>query len=262
MFPDWRKGLSEMARVTRPGGKGVVATWQKRGAGSFMLLGDVLQKLFPDREIAAMPEAITLLSDPGSFARELVNAGFRDPQVEYVTYDFDLNLDALADPDKLGCRQETAGWRHNAVQRELKLPTEGRSKGRCASALNELQSKDLVWELALRILEKQNLSSRMAGAFTALSPCGKKMATNSPLLTESPRQHPAACAPPLSIWSRNKMEEQTRFKTLLPLASFVTAHATRHRNQSPQPIMQRKFASSFGKGNGMAFCSYQFQIRQ
>ena len=101
MFPDWRKGLSEMARVTRPGGKGVVATWQKRGAGSFMLLGDVLQKLFPDREIAAMPEAITLLSDPGNFARELVNAGFRDPQVEYVTYDFDLNLDALADPDKL-----------------------------------------------------------------------------------------------------------------------------------------------------------------
>jgi ubiquinone/menaquinone biosynthesis C-methylase UbiE len=28
MFPDWRKGLAEMARVTRPGGYGVVATWR------------------------------------------------------------------------------------------------------------------------------------------------------------------------------------------------------------------------------------------
>ncbi|MFX7996903.1 class I SAM-dependent methyltransferase, partial [Acinetobacter baumannii] len=35
MFPDWRKGLAEMARVTRPGGWGIVATWQDQGAATF-----------------------------------------------------------------------------------------------------------------------------------------------------------------------------------------------------------------------------------
>ena len=39
MFPDWRKGLAEMARVTRPGGLGVVATWRQQGAATFLLLG-------------------------------------------------------------------------------------------------------------------------------------------------------------------------------------------------------------------------------
>lgn len=47
MFPDWRKGLSEVARVTRPGGYGVVATWQNRGAATFLLLGQIRRKLFP-----------------------------------------------------------------------------------------------------------------------------------------------------------------------------------------------------------------------
>jgi ubiquinone/menaquinone biosynthesis C-methylase UbiE len=47
MFPDWRKGLGEMARVTRPGGFGVVATWREEGAATFLLLGEIRRKLFP-----------------------------------------------------------------------------------------------------------------------------------------------------------------------------------------------------------------------
>lgn len=101
MFPEWRKGLAEMARVTRPGGYGVVATWQDRGAATFLLLGQIRRKLFPEREGMSMPEGVKALSDPEDFARELVAAGFRDPQIEHVTHDYELDVAALADPDTL-----------------------------------------------------------------------------------------------------------------------------------------------------------------
>lgn len=101
MFPDWRKGLAEMVRVTRPGGHGVVATWQDRGAATFLLLGQIRRKLFPEREGMAMPEAVKALSDPADFARELITAGYRDPQIEHVTRDYDLDVTALANPDTL-----------------------------------------------------------------------------------------------------------------------------------------------------------------
>lgn len=101
MFPDWRKGLAEMARVTRPGGYGVVATWQDRGAATFLLLGQVRRKLFPDRTGMTMPEAVQAFSDPEDFARELIAAGYRDPQIESVTHDYTLDTTALAEPDTL-----------------------------------------------------------------------------------------------------------------------------------------------------------------
>lgn len=101
MFPDWRKGLAEMARVTRPGGCGVVATWQDRGAATFLLLGQIRRKLFPERDGMSMPEGVRALSDPGDFARELVAAGYRDPRIEPVTHDYELDVAALAHPDTL-----------------------------------------------------------------------------------------------------------------------------------------------------------------
>lgn len=101
MFPDWRKGLAEMARVTRPGGRGVVATWQDRGAATFLLLGQIRRKLFPEREGMTMPEGVQALSDPADFAHELIAAGYRDPQIEHVTRDYELDLGALAEPDTL-----------------------------------------------------------------------------------------------------------------------------------------------------------------
>jgi ubiquinone/menaquinone biosynthesis C-methylase UbiE len=101
MFPDWRKGLAEMARVTRPGGLGVVATWQDRGAATFLLLGQIRRKLFPEREGLTMPAAVKALSAPADFAHELIVAGYRDPQIESVTHDYELDVAALADPDTL-----------------------------------------------------------------------------------------------------------------------------------------------------------------
>nr|WP_254911485.1 class I SAM-dependent methyltransferase [Sphingomonas sp. CDS-1] len=101
MFPDWRKGLSEMARVTRPGGYGVIATWQDRGAATFLLLGQIRRKLFPEREGMTMPEGVKALSEPEDFSRELIAAGYRDPQIEYVTHDYELDVSVLGDPDTL-----------------------------------------------------------------------------------------------------------------------------------------------------------------
>lgn len=101
MFPDWRKGLAEMRRVTRPGGYGVVATWQSQGAATFLLLGQIRQKLFPEREGMTMPEAVQALNDPEDFARELIAAGYRDPQIEMVTHDYQLDISALDKPDTL-----------------------------------------------------------------------------------------------------------------------------------------------------------------
>lgn len=101
MFPDWRRGLSEMARVTRPGGCGVVATWQDRGAATFLLLGQIRRKLFPERDGMTMPDGVKALSDPADFSRELVEAGYRDPEIEPVTRDFHLDVAALDEPDTL-----------------------------------------------------------------------------------------------------------------------------------------------------------------
>ena len=101
MFPDWRKGLAEMARVTRPGGHGVIATWQDRGAATFLLLGQIRRKLFPEREGMSMPDGVKALSNPEDSARELIAAGYRDPQIEFVTRDYGLDVAALDQPDTL-----------------------------------------------------------------------------------------------------------------------------------------------------------------
>lgn len=101
MFPDWRKGLAEMARVTRWGGHGIVATWQDRGAATFLLLGEARRRLFPERKGMTMPEGVLALSKHNNFVRELVAAGYRDPQIELVTYDYELDVAQLAAPDTL-----------------------------------------------------------------------------------------------------------------------------------------------------------------
>ncbi|KQS84629.1 ubiquinone biosynthesis protein UbiE [Methylobacterium sp. Leaf361] len=99
MFPDWRKGLAEMARVTRPGGRGVVATWQDQGAATFLLLGEIRRRLFPERESRAMPDGVRALGDPAGFTRELVAAGYAAPRIDRVTFDYALDVALLDDPD-------------------------------------------------------------------------------------------------------------------------------------------------------------------
>ena len=58
-------------------------------------------ELFPDRAGMTMPEAVRALSEPEDFARALVEAGYRDPRIEPVTFDFILDVAALDAPDTL-----------------------------------------------------------------------------------------------------------------------------------------------------------------
>lgn len=101
MFPDWRKGLSEMARVTRPNGHGIVAVWKDRGAGSFMLLGQLIREMLPHRELAALPDAMSILGNDAGLREEMIRAGYRNPIVEHVTRDFALDMALLDDPKAL-----------------------------------------------------------------------------------------------------------------------------------------------------------------
>lgn len=110
LFPDWRQGLAEMARVTRAGGYGVVGVWQDRGAGGFLLLGQLIQRLFPDHALAPMPEGMAILRTPQGLATELERAGYRTPHVAPVTCDFGLDVTALDDADGLfGASPDWAG---------------------------------------------------------------------------------------------------------------------------------------------------------
>lgn len=107
MFPDWRKGLAEMARVTRPGGLGVVATWQSQGAATHLLLAQVVRDLFPDREWrSGLPEGLTFLGDPERLSAEMVAAGFAAPSIETVTHDYPLRMTDLDPETQFGLSED------------------------------------------------------------------------------------------------------------------------------------------------------------
>jgi len=109
MFPDWRQGLAEMARVTRPGGRGVVATWQSQGAATHLLLGQVVRDLFPDREWrTGLPEGLTYLGDPEKLAAEMVAAGFDTPTIETMTSDYLLRMTDLEPETQFGLSEDWA----------------------------------------------------------------------------------------------------------------------------------------------------------
>jgi len=102
MFPDWRKGLSEMARVTKPGGLGVLATWQSEGAATFLLLSQIRRRLFPRLDgKTKLPEGAVALGDPEWLSAAMVDAGFQPPRIDAVVHDFALGISQLDTPDEL-----------------------------------------------------------------------------------------------------------------------------------------------------------------
>ncbi|MDT9600654.1 class I SAM-dependent methyltransferase [Sphingosinicella rhizophila] len=102
LFPDWHAGLSEMARVTRPGGTAIVATWRNpNGAGTNLLLWEVRQRLFPDLPPPPRIGGLSELCEPDRLAAAMVEAGFVAPKVRAATHDFQLKLATLDDADRL-----------------------------------------------------------------------------------------------------------------------------------------------------------------
>ncbi|RVH34289.1 class I SAM-dependent methyltransferase [Sinorhizobium meliloti] len=75
IFPDWRRGLAEQARVTRRGGMACVATWRRPpGGGPFMVMAQALRSVFPDMPAPAPPEGFLVLSEPDRLAKEMTQA--------------------------------------------------------------------------------------------------------------------------------------------------------------------------------------------
>lgn len=102
LFPDWRKGLSEMARVVRPGGLGCVATWKAlHGAAANLLLAEQVQLFFPGREIPTPVSGMNELRDPDRFRAAMTDAGFSDVVIVEVETDYLVDANLIADPDRL-----------------------------------------------------------------------------------------------------------------------------------------------------------------
>jgi len=102
LFPDWRAGMSEMARVVRPGGVGCVGTWKNpRGAAATLLLAQVVSRLFPEVEYPEPWGGLVELSDPGRLRSALENVGFADVRIVEETRDFPVTPEMLNNPDQL-----------------------------------------------------------------------------------------------------------------------------------------------------------------
>jgi ubiquinone/menaquinone biosynthesis C-methylase UbiE len=93
LFPDLPRGLSEMARVTKPGGKVLVVTFGPPQQVEFLgfFLGAV-RRVIPDFVGLPMdpPPLPFQVSDPAKLSQSLVDAGLRDVSVETTieTLDF------------------------------------------------------------------------------------------------------------------------------------------------------------------------------
>lgn len=85
IFPDWRRGLTEQARVTRRGGKACVATWSKPpGGGPFLIMARAIQSVFPKMQPPMPPEGFIVLSQSDRMAGEMARAGFSKIEVEEI----------------------------------------------------------------------------------------------------------------------------------------------------------------------------------
>lgn len=86
LFPDYIKGLSEMFRVTKPGGKAGVVAWADMQRAAMQVWMRLFEEEFPEALPVPLPPGIAKMSTLEGTDEVLVAAGFQDVQVSEVTH--------------------------------------------------------------------------------------------------------------------------------------------------------------------------------
>jgi SAM-dependent methyltransferase len=76
LFPSFQRGMAELVRATRPGGRVIVATWvNPEGAGPAPLFRQAYRRAFPEAALPPPSPGMVALSTPEGLEAEMVRAG-------------------------------------------------------------------------------------------------------------------------------------------------------------------------------------------